>query len=266
MTKISDERLLFSKLQLKATSMNKIKSFYNQFHQQNKKTKKLIKENNFTYYYLLKLVNKWIPDLKNKKVLDVGCGVGTMALYMATKGAKQVLGIDISERAICLANYTKRELVLNKKASFECVELEKGKGDCDVVTCCEVIEHIEDDLKFLKKIRTHLKQDGIFILSTPSKENFLNRIDYFEDFDKKVGHLRRYSKEELEELLKKADFKILEIKQQEGPIRTILFTSKLGFLIKGIKGPLVPIFHLIDDGVAKVIGGADWQVVAKISS
>ena len=37
---------------------------------------------------------------KNKKVLDVGCGSGDVAIGMSDLGAKSVLGIDYSDEAI----------------------------------------------------------------------------------------------------------------------------------------------------------------------
>lgn len=39
-----------------------------------------------------------IPDLKNKKVLDLGCGFGEHCIRCINNGAKKVVGIDISEK------------------------------------------------------------------------------------------------------------------------------------------------------------------------
>ena len=43
------------------------------------------------------------PDLKNKTVLDLGCGYGWHCKYAADNGAASVLGIDLSEKMIAEA-------------------------------------------------------------------------------------------------------------------------------------------------------------------
>jgi cyclopropane fatty-acyl-phospholipid synthase-like methyltransferase len=41
-----------------------------------------------------------LPDLKGKRVLDLGCGFGWHCRYAVEQGAKSVIGIDISERML----------------------------------------------------------------------------------------------------------------------------------------------------------------------
>ena len=62
----------------------------------------------------------------------------------------------------------------------------------DIVASMETIEHI-DDLKFLREVHRVLRQDGIFIVSTPQNSNSsLPLVPY---------HLREYSLMEFENLL-----------------------------------------------------------------
>ena len=44
-----------------------------------------------------------MPDLMDKKVLDIGCGMGQHAMQYIKMGAKSVLGIDISEKRLAFA-------------------------------------------------------------------------------------------------------------------------------------------------------------------
>lgn len=66
------------------------------------------RENN--YNNLLEQPNFFslIPNLENKVVLDIGCGMGNFAAYCISQGAKHVTGIDISSNMIAHA----------KKASY----------------------------------------------------------------------------------------------------------------------------------------------------
>ncbi|MRF48980.1 class I SAM-dependent methyltransferase, partial [Escherichia coli] len=41
-----------------------------------------------------------LPDFKNKKVLDLGCGYGWHCKYAVQQGAKEVVGIDASKKMI----------------------------------------------------------------------------------------------------------------------------------------------------------------------
>lgn len=50
------------------------------------------------------LLGEYLPNLKNKKVLDIGCNNGALMLYAYYKDAKIVHGIDIQEEAIEIAN------------------------------------------------------------------------------------------------------------------------------------------------------------------
>jgi ubiquinone biosynthesis O-methyltransferase len=263
-----------------------LQKFYDSYHQKNKRYDKVIGDNNFTYFYIQKLVKKNAPVpligvitrhncnnrcLLDLKILDTGCAVGSMAFWLASKGA-QVTGVDISKRAINIAKQAQKSLIKQykwaKNVNFECRQLtnntaKRDQDKYDLITATEIIEHIENDDNFLKKIHSHLKKNGRLILTTPSPDNWWYKLGLLDKFDQQVGHLRRYDKKILKTLLKKNDFKIISFEQKEGPLRSLLFTTRLGFLIKFIRGPFIPIFHLVDDWLALITGGTDWQVVLK---
>ncbi|MCB9813111.1 MAG: methyltransferase domain-containing protein [Pseudomonadales bacterium] len=255
--------------------MIKKQDFYDKYHKKNQNFYKVIGKNNFTYYEILRffykeIINKFLIESKLKekkfdfsklKILDVGCGVGTLALYFASLGAN-VRGIDVSQRAIDICKNAKKQLGL-KNVTFEKKLLKKGQGKFGLVIVTEVIEHIENESKFLNEIRSQLIDHGLLYLTTPSKNNWLYRLGFFNKFDKEVGHLRRYSEAKIKELLTRNGFEVLEIKSVEGPLRNLLFTTKIGFLIKLIKGPLVPIFHWFDFISLKLFGATDILVVAR---
>lgn len=41
-----------------------------------------------------------LPDFKDKRVLDLGCGYGWRCIYRAEKGTRRVVGVDISKRML----------------------------------------------------------------------------------------------------------------------------------------------------------------------
>src|SRR5437773_3729041 len=48
---------------------------------------------------------KILPDIENKRILDLGCGTGRLSLLLA-KRAKEVVGLDISKNSVAIANKT----------------------------------------------------------------------------------------------------------------------------------------------------------------
>jgi 2-polyprenyl-3-methyl-5-hydroxy-6-metoxy-1,4-benzoquinol methylase len=239
--------------------------FYDQYHQKNNNFVKVIGRGNFTYAFILDALHQYLIDQiqapSKLHILDVGCGVGSLSFYLGKLGA-QVTGIDLSPRAIEICISAQKHLKM-KNVKFEQGELKKGRGDKDAVLCLEVIEHVPDQEKLLDLLNSQLKKKGLLFLSTPSKENFLYGIGFLDKFDKEVGHLRRYDISGLKKLIEAHGFKIKLIQRQEGPLRNILFTTKLGILIKGLKGPLVPIFHFIDQMFIPFFGAMDILVVAE---
>jgi len=111
-----------------------------------------------------------IDYIKNKKVLDVGCGNG-YGSYLMSKYAKEVIGIDISSKCIKYAekNYKRENL---KFILMDALELDKNFSSqfFDIIVAMEFIEHLNNPLKFLKIAYELLKERGGLILSTPNKE------------------------------------------------------------------------------------------------
>jgi SAM-dependent methyltransferase len=244
--------------------MSTLQAFYEQYHLKNKPFRKTIGRNNFTYFNVLNFLHAnyldSLPEGAKLKVLDVGCGVGSLSLYLAKLG-HQVTGIDLSQRAIKIAQGAAHDLKL--KVHFSVGELQNGTGGYDLVICSEVIEHVPDDLSLLKQLRSHLKPTGWLLLTTPSRHSWWCRQGWYAEFDEQVGHLRRYSRTSLRRSLTQAGLAVEVWRESDGILRNILFTTPLEKLIWWIRGPLVPLFHFFDALAVKAWGGDDCQVLAK---
>lgn len=242
-------------------------SFYNRYHKKNSNYNKIISRNNFTYYYQLKFLDQLFKTGEPSNVLDVGCGVGSIALYIAKEFPdSKIEGIDISSSAIRICNNAKKSSsILNAKFTQSSVErISRNHHKYDLVVCTEVIEHITDDRKFVRDLSRLLVKDGILLLSTPSRNAPLYKMGLLKNFDKEVGHLRRYTKDELIFLLQDNGFIVTEIVGIEGIFRNALFTLPLvGNIIRLIKGPFVPLFHTIDEYIVRIFGESNFIVLAK---
>lgn len=75
-------------------------------------------------------------------------------------------------------------------------------GFCDAIVFLNVLEHIEDDERALREIRRMLKPGGLLVIEVPSSPSL------YDDFDKAVGHFRRYDMGDLTSKLTRAGFSI----------------------------------------------------------
>lgn len=239
--------------------------FYNNFHKKSSPIKRILGINDFTYRLILPVINKVIRGRKNLHILDYGCGVGTIDLYLATQG-HSVTGIDISPIAIKIANENKINFGLYKNCTFLTLEDRKKMKvlkQFDLILCLEVIEHIRNDEKLICLLVNECKPEGTLIISTPSKNAPLFKLGVLKEFDKEVGHFRRYRPEQLIDLIERAGLKISELIKNEGIIRNSLFTLKgLGFLVRLVRGPISTFVTWIDNITVPVLGESDLIVIA----
>lgn len=129
--------------------------------------------------------------VKNKIALDIASGSGYGTALLA-KSAKKMYGVDIDSDAIA---YSK------KNYSAKNIEFLQGDGihiplddnSVEVVVSFETIEHIEDYKTFMKEVQRVLKDDGLFVLSTPNEVEF-PETNHF--------HIHEFEKDELEKLVK----------------------------------------------------------------
>ena len=112
--------------------------------------------------------SKFKNSFENLNLLDVGCGGGIICEPLSRLGFK-VTGIDGNKKAIEVAvNHSKKNnLTINYINSS--IEKQKFKEKFNIITCMEVIEHVESLEKFIISLKKNLKPGGIIIGSTINK-------------------------------------------------------------------------------------------------
>ncbi len=236
---------------------------YELFHKDPLVQRRIINSQNFTYRIIIKVLDKYLSNTHS--VLDIGCGVGTISFYLASKG-KYITGLDVSRKAIDACRKSAKYLKLTNITSFKVEDFSNKKirlsQNFDAVIMLEVIEHLKDDKKALLQIFNLLSRKGILILSTPSDNAPLKRMGLLEKFDKRVGHVRRYNIEELTRLCQSVGFKLIHIEETEGILRNFLFTNNgAGKLVRLIRYFLSDIVSYLDDVSVKLFGASDIFVI-----
>ncbi|XP_041376534.1 phosphoethanolamine N-methyltransferase-like isoform X2 [Gigantopelta aegis] len=120
----------------------------------------------------LETTKKFVKQLKLKKgdvVLDVGCGIGGSAFYMAKEHGAKVVGVDLSSNMINVGIQRAKELGVSfDQVSFEIADATKRQyppGSFDVIYSRDTILHIPDKLSLFKNFYKWLKPGGKVLIS-----------------------------------------------------------------------------------------------------
>ncbi|MFH1201766.1 MAG: class I SAM-dependent methyltransferase [Candidatus Omnitrophota bacterium] len=106
--------------------------------------------------------------VSGKLVLDAGCGA-RRGPWLLAQTAEKVIGVDYSVKAI---DYVRRHFskVNVEYKVMDCCNLGLSDNTFDTVVSLEVIEHIQDQKKYLSEMLRVLKPGGLYIGSTPNKK------------------------------------------------------------------------------------------------
>ncbi len=133
-----------------------------------------------------------LPLCAGRTCLDVGTGAGYGAALMGRYGAANVLGIDISSDAVFQASQVFAAATVKfDVCAAENIGSSLRSQSFDLITCFEVIEHVDDVSSVLKGIRDCATAGAVIAISCP------NDLWYYRDDD--VGnpfHKRQYTFDE----------------------------------------------------------------------
>jgi len=116
--------------------------------------------------YPLEVAYQSLGDIRGKRLLDVGCGLGENSLLFARWGA-QVTGVDVSGASIAVARQRAARLGLSERASFLETPFElvdTSAGAYDIVWCAAFLHHVLDRLEDVCEVLTRLVVPQGFVL------------------------------------------------------------------------------------------------------
>jgi SAM-dependent methyltransferase len=106
-----------------------------------------------------------LPDVGGRRVLDLGCGAGQLAHHLATRGAAEVTGVDVSERMLALARADfAHPRVTYVRAALEDVEFAASRFD--LVVSVLAFHYIDDYAGLVRRIARWLAPGGVLVYST----------------------------------------------------------------------------------------------------
>lgn len=156
-----------------------------------------LEEKSFWFQNRNNIILNLIDVSKEDIFLDLGGGNGFVASILEKNGYNTLLlepGIE------GVKNAKKRGVKNIICGSLDIFDLLENK--VNAIGIFDVLEHIEDDEKFLQSIQKKLEDSGKLYITVPAF-NFLWAKE-----DKDAGHYRRYNKKNLKEKLLKAGYKV----------------------------------------------------------
>ncbi len=110
-----------------------------------------------------------LPE-RASRVLEIGCGTGnTLAWLKANKGCTWVGGVEIVHEA---ARKARGKLDALYEGDVEALELPIEAGSLDAILCLDVLEHMVDPWRVVRRMHALLKPGGVIIASIPNVRNF----------------------------------------------------------------------------------------------
>lgn len=129
----------------------------------------------------------FLNDLKDKSVLDLGCGFGWHSKYASDEGAKSVLGIDSSVNMLEVAKD------INSASNIEYlnmgIEEINFTNEFDLVLSSLALHYIENYEGVVRRVYKSLKEDGEFIINVEHPVfTAEGSQDWFYDEDGNIKH------------------------------------------------------------------------------
>ena len=207
-------------------------------------------------HYLPVLVD--FASFRDRRLLEVGCGIGTDLVRFARGGAK-VTGVDLSQTAIDLA---RKNFALN---NLSAEELRVANGEqlpypdeaFDVVYGHGVIQYTADAAQLIRECQRVLKPGGIGIFMVYNRVSWLNALSKvmkvaLEHEDAPV--LKKFSIGEFRELLK--PFGKVEIIPERFPVKSRLHKGWKGIAFNTV---FVGTFNVLPRSWVRPLG---WHLMA----
>ena len=105
-----------------------------------------------------------LPDLKGKRVLDLGCGFGWFCRWAADQGAEAVLGLDVSENMLTRARTeTTNAAVRYERADLETVAIQPAAYD--LIYSSLALHYLVDLARLIAEVRRGLVSGAAFVFS-----------------------------------------------------------------------------------------------------
>ncbi len=117
-----------------------------------------------------------------RRILDIGCGAGTIGKQIKQIMDCEVIGITNIESEVSTGSQWLDRVILHDLNQEEFPSNELGEFDC--IICCHVLEHLYQPQQLLQQIKPSIKSNGILVVALPNILFWKQRLEFIK------GHFR----------------------------------------------------------------------------
>ena len=176
-----------------------------------------------------RLVTDWLerygPEPGGLRLLDIGGAASLIPVELKRWGPVLVLEADAET-----AGFARERLGLDVRTGVFPQDMPSG-GPFDVITMCDVLEHIEDDSASLRAARELLRPGGLLLCTVPA----LSWL--WSDHDRALHHFRRYTRPELVGRFEQADLEVVRASYYTSLLLPALALQRLAGRLKAHRPP-----------------------------
>jgi 2-polyprenyl-3-methyl-5-hydroxy-6-metoxy-1,4-benzoquinol methylase len=162
-----------------------------------------------------------LVPLAARRILDVGCGAGRLGEALKARQAAEVVGIEHSKTAGQSARSRLDQVLLG---DVERMELPFAPGSFDAIVCGDVLEHLREPGRLLRRLRDWLHPAGLLIASIPNvRHHSVLRMLLAGDWTYEPAglldrtHLRFFTRQAIGHLLERSGLTLTSLGVVPGP-------------------------------------------------
>ena len=149
-------------------------------------------------------------------VAEIGCGNGLLQKDIEDCYGNPVAGFELNQLAL--------EKNVSKTSPLYCYDIHQRnpefRSHFDLIFLFDVLEHIDDESRFLQSVKFHLVKSGSLLINVPAHQRL------YSDYDRAAGHVRRYSARQLKIVAEQNGFRVRALTYWGLPLLPLLLLRK----------------------------------------
>lgn len=216
-------------------------------------------------YYEKPAIRAILPNLKNKKVLALGCGSGVETPWFYEHGAAEVVGVDISEGLIKIA---RQKFPDTDFRVMDMTELNFSDESFDVVYSSLAVHYLPDWVPMLEEVRRVLASDGVFVFSCGHPVN--SAMEYSHDDLSHWALLGRRTTKDTDERVIYGDYVLAEsgglreLTMPLGSMNVTIYQRSFSKMVSEIHAANMAVADVVEPTPTEELKGVDVRTYEKL--